>query len=104
MTLETSASIMDTIFASPEEDNRARLLKLLQEFLVSEVSKHALQEKGIFHIITVIPTSEPLPRIRQNEIDRLQSQYGGTRGQHPWICRIRVYTSAFDLCLPFKHE
>lgn len=37
---------MDTTFASPEEENRTRLLRLLQEFLVSEASKHALQEKG----------------------------------------------------------
>lgn len=37
---------MDTIFASDEGDNRARLLKLLQEFLVSEATKHAAMEKG----------------------------------------------------------
>ncbi|TDL22099.1 hypothetical protein BD410DRAFT_770589 [Rickenella mellea] len=46
MTLDSSATMMDAIFASPEEDNRGRLLKLMQEFLVSESEKHSHQEKG----------------------------------------------------------
>lgn len=46
MTADTSATIMDTIFASPEEEARGRLLKILQDFLVSEAVKHAAKEKG----------------------------------------------------------
>lgn len=46
MTLESSAAIMDAIFASPEEDSRGRLLKIMQEFLISEASKHADKEKS----------------------------------------------------------
>ncbi|KAF9267598.1 hypothetical protein L218DRAFT_955463 [Marasmius fiardii PR-910] len=45
MTLENSAAIMDSIFASPEEEGKARLLKIIQEFLVSESAKHSAKEK-----------------------------------------------------------
>ncbi|KAG6812718.1 radiation sensitive protein rad9 [Tricholoma furcatifolium] len=45
MTMERSASIMDAIFASPEEEFRARLLKIMQEFLISEAAKHSAKEK-----------------------------------------------------------
>jgi cohesin loading factor subunit SCC2 len=47
MTLETSAAIMDAIFASPDEEGRGRLLKIIQDFLVSEASKHSAFEKGM---------------------------------------------------------
>lgn len=46
MTLDSSAVIMDAIFASPEDESRGRLLKILQDFLVSEASKHAAKEKS----------------------------------------------------------
>ncbi|KAF8133417.1 hypothetical protein EV363DRAFT_1470656 [Boletus edulis] len=46
MTLERSAGIMDAIFASPDEDSRGRLLRIMQEFLVSEAAKHAEHLKG----------------------------------------------------------
>ena len=46
MTLESSATMMDAIFAEEEEENRGRLLKLMQEFLLSESSKHSALEKG----------------------------------------------------------
>ncbi|RDB15317.1 Protein rad9 [Hypsizygus marmoreus] len=45
MTMEPSSTIMDAIFASPEEEARGRLLKIMQEFLVSEAAKHAAKEK-----------------------------------------------------------
>lgn len=45
MTLESSATMMDAIFSSSEEDTKARLLKLIQDFLVSESLKHSAQEK-----------------------------------------------------------
>ncbi len=37
---------MDDIFASEDEEARGRLLKIMQEFLVSEAEKHAAKEKG----------------------------------------------------------
>jgi len=46
MTLDSSAMIMDATFASQEEESRARLLKIMQEFLLSEAAKHAQKEKG----------------------------------------------------------
>lgn len=46
MTLESSAMIMDATFASQEEEGRARLLKIMQEFLVSEAAKHTQKEKS----------------------------------------------------------
>lgn len=46
MTKEESAAIMDAIFASEEEEGRARLLKIMQDFLISESEKHSAKEKG----------------------------------------------------------
>ena len=46
MTLETSATIMDAIFTSPEEEARGRLLKIMQDFLITESTKQSAQEKG----------------------------------------------------------
>ncbi|KAF8827940.1 hypothetical protein HHX47_DHR4000710 [Lentinula edodes] len=37
---------MDDIFASNDLDGKARLLKIIQEFLVSESIKHSRKEKG----------------------------------------------------------
>ncbi|KAG2009721.1 proline-rich protein Rad9 [Coprinopsis cinerea AmutBmut pab1-1] len=45
MTKEESAAIMDAIFASEEEEGRARLLKIMQDFLISESEKHSAKEK-----------------------------------------------------------
>jgi cohesin loading factor subunit SCC2 len=47
MTLERSAAIMDSIFASSEDEGHGRVLKILQEFLVSEATKHSALEKGM---------------------------------------------------------
>ncbi|GLB45503.1 putative sister chromatid cohesion protein [Lyophyllum shimeji] len=47
MTMGRSSSIMDAIFASPEEEGRGRLLKIMQDFLVSEAAKHSAQEKEV---------------------------------------------------------
>ncbi|KIK80090.1 hypothetical protein PAXRUDRAFT_833727 [Paxillus rubicundulus Ve08.2h10] len=46
MTLEQSAGIMDAIFDSPDEESRGRLLRIMQDFLISEVAKHEEQQKG----------------------------------------------------------
>ncbi|CCO30647.1 Protein rad9 AltName: Full=SCC2 homolog [Rhizoctonia solani AG-1 IB] len=40
MTREDSAEMMDAVFASPQEEAQTRLLKIMQEFLFSEASKH----------------------------------------------------------------
>ncbi|KAJ4497024.1 hypothetical protein C8R41DRAFT_824439 [Lentinula lateritia] len=45
MTFDQSATIMDDIFASNDLDGKARLLKIIQEFLVSESIKHSRKEK-----------------------------------------------------------
>lgn len=37
---------MDAIFVSDDEDARGRLLKIMQEFLVSEADKHSAKEKN----------------------------------------------------------
>jgi cohesin loading factor subunit SCC2 len=39
-------SIMDQIFASPEEEGKGRLLKIILDFLISESEKHAALAKG----------------------------------------------------------
>jgi len=46
MTNENSAELMDSVFASPDLDLRARLLRIIQDFLMSESSKFMAQEKG----------------------------------------------------------
>lgn len=45
MTLEDSARIMDDIFGSSDVETRARLLRILQDFLISEALKHTAKEK-----------------------------------------------------------
>ena len=46
MTLDRSSAIMDAIFASPNEEQHARLLKIFQDFMSSEAVKHSVSEKG----------------------------------------------------------
>ncbi|PCH40319.1 hypothetical protein WOLCODRAFT_67627 [Wolfiporia cocos MD-104 SS10] len=46
MTADSSAAIMDDIFSSQDEEARGRLLKIIQDFLISEASKHAAKEKA----------------------------------------------------------
>lgn len=45
MTMERSSHIMDEIFESAEEEGKGRLLRIIQDFLVSEASKHSAKEK-----------------------------------------------------------
>lgn len=47
MTLESSADLMDKIFESDDQEAHGRLLKIMQDFLLSEATKHAAQEKGL---------------------------------------------------------
>jgi cohesin loading factor subunit SCC2 len=60
MTLDRSATIMDAIFASPDEESRGRLLRIMQEFLVSEATKHSTKEKGIFYFPRMPPATSPI--------------------------------------------
>ncbi|KAI0770449.1 hypothetical protein C8Q74DRAFT_1202231 [Fomes fomentarius] len=46
MTAPPSSKIMDDIFSSPVEEIRGRLLKILQDFLITEAAKHAANEKA----------------------------------------------------------
>lgn len=46
MTQESSAEMMDAIFESSAIEGRARVLKIMQDFLISESSKAATQQKG----------------------------------------------------------
>jgi cohesin loading factor subunit SCC2 len=46
MIAESSAEVMDAIFQSREEDARGRLLKIMQDFLFSQVTKHVEGQKG----------------------------------------------------------
>lgn len=46
MTVESSAAMMDAIFRSPDEEDHGRLLSIMQEFLLSQVSKVVEQQKG----------------------------------------------------------
>ena len=79
MTLPRSASVMDEIFASPEEDGRGRLLKIIQEFLVSEASKHSAKEKGNFR------TSDACICLTTSRI--CEDQVETCRGEHGRISR-----------------
>ncbi|TCD62425.1 Sister chromatid cohesion protein 2 [Steccherinum ochraceum] len=45
LTAESSAAIMDAIFISDEEDGRSRLLRIMQDFLLSEADKHSAEQK-----------------------------------------------------------
>ncbi|KAF5374102.1 hypothetical protein D9615_008832 [Tricholomella constricta] len=47
MTMDKSSSIMDAIFASSEEESHGRLLRIMQEFLISEAAKHSAKEKEV---------------------------------------------------------
>jgi cohesin loading factor subunit SCC2 len=46
MTMDRSSVIMDDIFSSSDEERRGRLLKIIQEFLISEAAKHSAKQKG----------------------------------------------------------
>ena len=47
MTNPNSATMMDEIFASGDVDSRSRLLRLFQDFLVSESTKHDALKRGM---------------------------------------------------------
>ena len=54
LTAESSAVIMDAIFASDEEEGRTRLLRIMQDFLVSEADKHSIEQKGKLNLVGYI--------------------------------------------------
>ncbi|KAF7357525.1 Sister chromatid cohesion protein [Mycena sanguinolenta] len=45
MTMERSAVVMDEIFSSSNQDRRGRLLRIIQDFLISEAAKHSAKLK-----------------------------------------------------------
>lgn len=45
LTAEPSTLIMDSILSSNDDDARARLLRIIQEFLSAEAEKHAMKER-----------------------------------------------------------
>jgi cohesin loading factor subunit SCC2 len=49
MTEDSSAAVMDAIFGSPDEEDRGRLLKIFQDFLLSQVTKFNEAQKGAQH-------------------------------------------------------
>jgi hypothetical protein len=53
LTDDSSAELMDEIFASDDEEARGRLLKIIQDFLSSESAKHSAQEKGWRNLFTL---------------------------------------------------
>lgn len=78
MTMERSASIMDAIFASQEEEAHARLLKIIQEFLISEAGKHSSKEKGMQNGNSPVPVFvySYFLRRRQGKNKKFNYQYG----------------------------
>ncbi|KAJ7366455.1 hypothetical protein DFH08DRAFT_1003444, partial [Mycena albidolilacea] len=50
MTMDRSSVIMDDIFSSSDEERRGRLLKIIQEFLISEAAKHSAKQKDAIAI------------------------------------------------------
>lgn len=49
MTLDTSATIMDSIFQSDNEQSQSTLLKIIQDFLISEATKHSEHTRAQAH-------------------------------------------------------
>ena len=76
MTLERSAVIMDEIFASPEEEGRGRLLKIIQDFLVSEAAKHIAKEKGMCQQCLKIPLFKRSCRVCKGKTEDRRCEYG----------------------------
>jgi hypothetical protein len=93
MTHESSAQLMDQIFSSEDDESKARLLKILQDFLSSESAKHSAQEKGIcsYNMVHLRPDYWNSRICKQ---EGFQGRgHGGFRWQYPWICRIWVRSS-----------
>jgi|ERR1700679_518199 hypothetical protein len=86
MTLDRSATIMDAIFASPDEESRGRLLRIMQEFLVSEAAKHSTKEKGTVCSSNLTTDTKIIRRERERQIKECRRQYGGACWQYRRIC------------------
>ena len=85
MTLDSSATMMDAIFSSPDEEEQARLLRLLQEFLVSEATKHSAIEKGMsFRVSTYYE------KLDYHIVLKSLSKPTGSPG---WVPRVLIWTS-----------
>ncbi|KAL1743690.1 sister chromatid cohesion C-terminus-domain-containing protein [Schizophyllum fasciatum] len=53
MSTQDSAVIMDKVFSGDDEEARARILRIMQEFLQSQEQKHAIQERETLKIGSV---------------------------------------------------
>jgi cohesin loading factor subunit SCC2 len=47
MLADSSTMLMDAIMSSKDEDMRGRLLKLIQEFLLSQLTQHAEKQRSM---------------------------------------------------------
>lgn len=55
MTTDESAALMDAVFTSEDLEARYRLLKIIQDFLMSESSKFMAHEKSAsYEVFTVV--------------------------------------------------
>lgn len=97
MTMERSARIMDDIFTSQEEEGKGRILKIIQDFLVSEAVKHGAKEKG-FHIPKPLKKFMLMSacRIYKSQEQDRRRQHGGADREHRWFCRLGVRLIQFE--------
>ncbi|EEB97497.1 hypothetical protein MPER_03172, partial [Moniliophthora perniciosa FA553] len=78
---------MDSIFASPDEEGKGRLLKIIQGFFVSEAVKHSVKEKE---------ASKGVSTITQVNMEEL---VGNTDGYSQTLVVQRYLTHILDACL-----
>ena len=67
MTHERSSSIMDSIFASSDQEGHGRVLRIIQDFLASEAEKHSANEKGeclSISVATFVDREQTTPRTK----------------------------------------
>lgn len=89
MTMERSSTIMDAIFASSEEESRGRLLKIMQDFLTSEASKHSAKEKGSDNSFSICCMHAHLQQRMQKEKQSRQMLTWTNLLETPMVLRIR---------------
>jgi hypothetical protein len=82
MTMERSSAIMDAIFASAKEESRGQLLKIMQDFLTSEASKHSAKEKGLFFSFSRLSCALTFSRERKGKSKTIGCQHGRACREH----------------------
>ncbi|KAJ7903762.1 hypothetical protein B0H14DRAFT_2666173 [Mycena olivaceomarginata] len=76
MTMDRSSVIMDNIFSSSDEERRGRLLKIIQEFLISEAAKHSAKTE---RCLIDIPFTAFLGKVKPTDIN-MDELVGNTDG------------------------